>query len=131
MSEQRRRSTCSMQDLQDAGLNPFAVQLLAESINGLKGRLVEPITFVYNDAVFTLSELPAQEWTHDTLRDIFKPFADPQKPDSFLTLFARTFLAADERDGPFLAHVAIMLIERYKMWSASVAADESQSVEQP
>jgi hypothetical protein len=46
-------SNVSMQELHDAGLNPFAVQLLVESY--AKTATPPPITFVWRGVVISLS----------------------------------------------------------------------------
>lgn len=114
-----RRNTVTMQQLLDAGLNAFGAELLAESINGhrQKEAMKRPITFVLRDVVFTLSLCPDRNWTHEELLEILKPIAAIDTIDSYLVRFARAFVAADEEERPFLAHVALMLIDKYSLWT--------------
>lgn len=112
------RSTITCQQMIDSGLNGFAVELLAESINGhkQKEKLRTPFSFIYKDVIFTLSLCPDREWTDEDLLKILEPIAKIEKPESFLIHFARAFVAADDEKRPFLAHLALMLIEKYSLW---------------
>lgn len=114
----RGRSTITMQELIDSGLNGFAVELLAESINGHRGKekLYRPFSFAFDDVAFTFSLLPDREWTEESLVEILKPLAAIEQIDTFLVRFARAFVLAQSDERTWLVHVALMLIERYSLW---------------
>jgi hypothetical protein len=123
------RSSVALQTLIDAGLNGFAIELVAESINGhhQKERLRDPFSFVYKDVVFTLSLCPDRDWTYGELLKIFYPIAHIKDQDSYLIRFARTFVAANETERGFLAHVALVLIEKYSLWPPQAAPEEGEA----
>jgi hypothetical protein len=123
-----QRSTITFQQLLDSGLNAFAVELLAESINGhrQKEKLRKPFSFMFRDAIFTISLCPEREWTAETLLNIFQPIANIEGQDSYLIRFARLFVIADEQERPRLAHLALMLIEQYSLWPCELQQSESE-----
>lgn len=112
------RSTISSQELFDSGLNVFAVQMLAKSINGhgRKDELRRPFSFAYDDVVFTFSLMPDRDWTEETLVEILRPVAAAENDDTFLARFARAFCAAERDERLWLVHVALMLVDRYDLW---------------
>lgn len=112
------RSTITLQDLINCGLNAFAVQLVAESINGHHDKEVlrRPLSFMLDDVIFTLSLSPERGWTHELLLEILTPISNIVTMDTDLIRFARTFVAADEELRAQLAHVAVILIDKYSLW---------------
>lgn len=120
----RHRGTITSQQLLDAGLNAFAVQLLAKSINGhgQKEKLRRPISFAYDDVVFTLSLMPDHEWTQEGLAAILLPLAEG--PDSFLSRVAQAFITADKEERTWLIHLVLMLLDKHDLWPSEAAANE-------
>jgi hypothetical protein len=123
------RSTITLQQLIDSGLNGFAVQLLAESINGhhQKERLRRPFLFAFDDVVFTLSLMPERDWTKQQLLEIFETIAALEEPDSYLRAFAHAYVVADKTERLYLTHVALLLIEEYGLWACRSTINDTQT----
>jgi hypothetical protein len=118
----RGRCTVTLQQLIDLRLKAFAVELLAESINGHreKEKLRNPFSFAFDDVIFTLSLMPERTWTNETLQEVFRPIANIQDQESFLIHFARAFMSANDEERAQLTHMALMLVEKYSLWPAEL-----------
>lgn len=119
----RGRSTIALQDLINAGLNGFAIQLVAESMNGhhQKELLRKPLSFAFDEVIFTISLMPEREWTAEALAEAFRPVAELADEDTFLARFARAFVGADREEQRFLTHYALILIDKYNLWPPAAA----------
>lgn len=122
------KSTVSLQQLIDARLNGFAVELLAESINGhrQKAKLRQPFSFLYKDVFFMLSLSPDRDWTVAELLEVLEPISNIPTMDTFLVRFARAFIAAEGDERDMLVPIAVTLIDRYYLWKPEQHNEEGK-----
>ncbi|MGB9181115.1 MAG: hypothetical protein WCB68_17920, partial [Pyrinomonadaceae bacterium] len=125
------RFTCTEQDLTSAGINAFAIRLVSQSVVESVGpsHPFRPVSFIFNEVVFTLSLLPEFELTDDHLREIYRKIAANERPHGgLLRRFSDAVVTADPENFALLRHSMIALAEKYQLWEYRHEADAIKEI---